>query len=59
MPSFVYLVFVSLLRLLAGGGRPGRVKDVELIVLRHELDVLRRQLKRPRCKRVAARFLRL
>jgi putative transposase len=45
--SFVYLVFVSLLRLLIGSGRPAQVKDIELIVLGHELDVLRRQVKRP------------
>jgi putative transposase len=41
--SFVYLVFVSLLKLLIGSRRPVQVKDVELIVLRHQLDVLRRQ----------------
>jgi hypothetical protein len=32
--SFVYLVFVSLLRLLSGFRRPAEVKDIELLVLR-------------------------
>ncbi len=47
--SFIYLVFVSLLKLLIGSGRPAQVKDVELIVMRHQLDVLRRQVKRVGC----------
>jgi hypothetical protein len=34
--SFVYLVFVSLLRLVAGGRRSELAKDVEMLVLRHE-----------------------
>ena len=46
--SFVYLVFVSLLRLVAGRRRSELSKDVELLVLRHELVVLRRQHPRPR-----------
>jgi hypothetical protein len=42
--SFLRLpVFVSLLRLVAGGRRSALAKDVELLVLRHELVVLRRQ----------------
>ena len=55
--SFVYLVFVSLLRLLIGSGRPARVKDIELIVLRHQLDVLRRQVERPRLRSSDRAFL--
>jgi putative transposase len=46
--SFVYLVFVSFLRLVAGRRRSELAKDVELLVLRHELVVLRRQHPRPR-----------
>lgn len=33
--SFVYLAFVSLLKLLVGCGRTADVKDIELLVLRH------------------------
>jgi hypothetical protein len=34
--SFVYLVFVSLLKLLLCGGRRVDVKDIDLLVLRHQ-----------------------
>jgi hypothetical protein len=30
--SFIYLVFVSLLKLLVGSRRSARVKDIELVV---------------------------
>jgi putative transposase len=46
--SFVYLAFVSLLRLLMRCHRTVDVKDIELLVLRHQLEVLRRQVKRPK-----------
>ena len=55
--SFIYLVFVSLLKLLIGSGRPAQVKDIELIVLRHQLDVLRRQVERPRLRSSDRAFL--
>ncbi len=48
--SFIYLAFVSVLKLLTRSGRPADVKDIELIVLRHQLDVLRRQVERPRLR---------
>src|SRR5438270_10312826 len=48
--SFIYLAFVSLLKLLVRSHRSVQVKDVELIVLRHQLEVLRRQVERPRLR---------
>ena len=52
--SFVYLAFVSLLKLLTRRGRRVDVKDVELFVLRHQLEILRRQDKRPKLRRATA-----
>ena len=48
--SFVYLTFVSLLKLLIRCGRTVDVKDIELLVLRHQLGVLRRDVKRPKLR---------
>jgi putative transposase len=45
--SFVYRAFVSLLKLLISARRRVDVKDIELLVLRHQLEVLRRQGQRP------------
>jgi putative transposase len=45
--SLVYRAFVSLLKLVISGRRRVDVKDIELLVLRHQLEVLRRQGQRP------------
>jgi putative transposase len=44
----VYLIFGQLLRWLALLGRTTSSKDIELLVLRHEVAVLRRANPRPR-----------
>ena len=48
--SFVYLAFVSLLNLFIRCRRTADVKDIELLVLRHQLDVLRRHARRPKLR---------
>ena len=46
--SFLYLAFRALLGALVRSRRGLHVKDIELLVLRHEVMVLRRQVTRPR-----------
>jgi hypothetical protein len=45
--SFLYLMTRRLGDMLLGSLRTERAKDVEIAVLRHQLEVLRRQVKRP------------
>jgi putative transposase len=46
--SFLYLAFRALLAALVRSRRGLDVKDIELLVLRHELEVPRRQVARPK-----------
>ena len=42
------LLYFLVRRLLGAGGRRSTEKDIELLVLRHQVRVLQRQVKRPR-----------
>ena len=55
--SLMYLVIRMLLRLLVRDGQGDAAKDLEIVVLRHELSVLRRQVKRPRFRGSDRAFL--
>jgi putative transposase len=48
--SFLYLAFRALLGALVRSRRGLHVKDIELLVLRHELERLRRQVARPKLR---------
>src|SRR3954447_16106849 len=45
--SLVYLLLRQVLQMLTQLARDGGAKDVELLVLRHQVAVLRRQVHRP------------
>jgi len=47
LASLLYLVLRRLLTLVAPNRRSGHVAQIEILVLRHQLEVLRRQVKRP------------
>jgi len=55
--SFAYLSFSAMLRLLVGRRRSVFAKDIELLVLRHQLAVLRRQQPRPSVRPADRAFL--
>ena len=48
MSALLYLALRRLVELIVLLGRPGNRKELEIIVLRHELSVLRRQAGRLR-----------
>jgi hypothetical protein len=47
--SFLYLVARWLVGMLLGRLHSEHAKDIEIVVLHHQLDVLRRQVKRAEC----------
>jgi putative transposase len=48
--SFLYLALRAVLGALLCSRRGLHLKDLELLVLRHELEILRRQVGRPRLR---------
>ena len=54
--SLAYLVVRMLLRLLIPNSQGEAAKGLEIVVLRHELGVLRRQSKRPRFRLPTGHF---
>ena len=47
LPKLAYLTLCRSVQLLTLLGRGGASKDLEILVLRHQLSVLRRQVPRP------------
>ena len=54
--SFLYLAVRALLGALVRSRRGLQVKDIQLLVLRHELEILRRQVARPKFQAAAGSF---
>ena len=56
--SFVYVVACRLFALVLLLARSDRSKELEILVLRHELSILRRQARRPQLWRVTGCYWR-
>jgi len=54
--SFLYLVVRNLFAVVWLRARPRRSKELEILVLRHELGILRRQVRRPKLTRADRAF---
>ena len=55
--SFLYLLLCRLLGLFRSSVRTAAEADLEIVVLRHQLAILRRQVKRPVYRRMDRAFL--
>jgi len=55
--SFLYLALRRLIELVALRPRSSQFKELEIVVLRHELTILRRQVARPALKPADRAFL--
>src|SRR6266508_892659 len=51
-PMLFSLIYLNLRRVLGTGRRPQDERDIELLVLRHQVRVLQRQAKRPPLRRL-------
>jgi hypothetical protein len=51
-PMLFSLLYFLVCRLVGPGGRRAEERDIELLVLRHQVRVLQRQVKRPRLSRL-------